>query len=665
MGLWVRWALLVALLFSGNLIPQGWMRVHAAGALVQREASRSTHYAGWAVEAYPEQSAAEMEATVQRLVDHGANVIWIGHNNPGIVEPGKVEPGLSYSVYEAYLNPSSEGYRAAADIVETQHRMLAACRKTGVKAVLPVGYQIQMGLQWNEDHPDDLRRDAQGQVLDIYGGGVSASFYAPRYRHDIESYYRWLDAQFVQPYADVLLMLNLADEPIGGDYSTHAEAEFRRRVGFGFADVGEDPTRQRLLGEFQSRYIVDYAVYSAGLWAEIHPGLAVTMSFDGAQARQTFTLPDVEALFRDTPPNFVVTFDAYPHDGLPEVPLSDQNLVGLFLLARSIGLYSARYGKSVWLWAAANSWGLSQASPDPGTVSDAVANGLYLALLVREGGGELQGIAYWNYNVKEQGLYNDSHDTAYEPDTMFATVSAGFPRLRRLMTVPPSHPEVLILSPPSRSYEQIGARRVAVILEVQPYRRLAILAKEGVNTAVVSSLQGWSLADIRAIVVLTPSADDLYPDDLSKLRDVLRRGGKIVTSPGVGAVLAGAAQAAPKMAYGGLVEQRGDLYLAQQGIAVLFEDRRHEVLSGFWREVLDLDAPQPGYRILTGDYAFHYHLGPRPVAVAWGLPFEAAGYRYDDNARSLGLILGRNLTATLGRREYVLLKRVWLFSPWV
>jgi hypothetical protein len=264
--------------------------------------------------------------------------------------------------------------------------------------------------------------------LDIYGGGVSASFYAPGYRRDIEEYYRWVDAQFARPYGDVLLMLNLADEPLGGDSSAHAEAEFRRKHGFGFAGVGADLDRQRLLGEFQSRYIVHYAIYSAELWAEINPGLRVTMSFDGAQARQTYTLPDVEALFRDTPPNFVVTFDAYPRDGLPHVSLSDGDLVGLFLLARSVGLYSARYAKPVWLWAAANSWGLSQASPDPGSVSDAVANGIYLALQVRQTGGDLQGIVYWNYNVKEQGLYNDTHDPLMTSRPCLSRCRHRFPR---------------------------------------------------------------------------------------------------------------------------------------------------------------------------------------------------------------------------------------------
>jgi hypothetical protein len=606
-----------------------------------------------------------MEAAVRRMVDAGANVVWIGHNNPGTVEADKVEPGLSYAVYEAYRDREDPRHGAAVAIVEAQQRMLDACRAVGVRAVLPVGYQIQMGQRWNEEHPDDLRRDAEGQPLDIYGGGISASFYAPSFRRDIEAYYRWVDAEFARPYADVVLMLNLADEPIGGDYSAHAEAEFRRLHGFGFDGAGGDPAHQRLVGQFQSRFVVEYAIYSAGLWEEIHPGLPVTMSFDGAQARQTFTLPDVEALFRDTPSNFAVTFDAYPRDGLPRVPLSDQNLVGLFLLARSVGLYSARYEKPVWLWAAANSWGLSQASPDPGTVSDAVANGVYLALLVRQGGGDLRGIAYWNYNVKEQGLYNDTHDLAYDVETMFGQVSTALPTLRRLMATPTSHPEVLILSPPARSYQQIGAERAAVTLEVQPYRRLAILAKEGINAAIVSSLAGWSLEGVGAIVALSPSAEDFSSADLAALGDFLGGGGRVVASPGVGATLAGEVRAAPELVYDGLVEQRGTLYLAQKGIAVLFEDRRHEVLAGFWQEVLGLDTLQIGYRIVTGRYVFHYHLGPEPAAVAWRLPFEAAGRRYDEQARPAGWLYGSDLVTVLGRREFVLLQRIPLFRPLV
>ncbi len=622
-------------------------------------------YAGWAVEAYPEDTAAEMEATVRRMVENGANVVWIGHNNPGVVDRDKVEPGLSYAVYEAFIDSDDPRHEAAAAVVQAQHRMLAACRKVGVKAVLPVGYQIQMGLVWNETHPGDLRRDPAGQPLDIYGGGVSASFYAPGYRRDIERYYRWVEAEFVRPYADLLLMLNLADEPIGGDYSAHAEGAFRQQYGFGFADAGDDPDRQRMLGEFQSRYVVEYAIYSAALWDQIHPGLPVTISFDGAQARQTFTMPGVEALFRDTPSNFVVTFDAYPRDGLPDVPLSDKDLVGLFLLARSAGLYSSRYDKPVWLWAAANSWGLSQASADPGTVSDAVANGIALALLVRQGGGDLQGIAYWNYNVREQGLYNDTHDTAYDPEAMFEGVSAVLPTLRRLMISAPARPEVLILSPPARSHERIGAERASVLLEVQPYGRLAILAKEGVNTAVVSSLEGWDLEGVRTIVASSPSAAHFAEGDLDLLRRFLGRGGSVVTSPEVGAAIGDAVQAPPELVYDELVEQRGTLYVAQKGIAVLFEDARPDTLSGFWREVLGLEEVQPGYRIVTDEYVFHYQIGAEAVRVSWQLPFEAAGYRYDDQARRAGWFHGTILSTVLGRREYLFLQRIWPFWPYV
>ena len=656
-SVWLQWAILVGLVLLPCAAPPA---VTQAGGLFP-----SPPYSGWAVEAYPQATAAEMEATVLRMVDAGANVVWIGHNNPGLVDATKVEPGLSYAVYEAYRNPADPRHQDALAIVEAQHRMLNACRRVGVPAVLPVGYQIQMGRVWNERHPDDLRRDAGGQLLDIYGGGVSASFYAPSYRRDIQEYYDWVDTQFARPYADVILMLNLADEPIGGDYSPHAGAVFRQANGFDFSEVGDDPVRQRQLGEFQSRYVVEYAIYSARLWQELHPGLPVTMSFDGAQARQTLTLPDVEALFRDTPDNFVVTFDAYPRDGLPDVPLSDEDMVGLFLLARSAGLYSARYDKPLWLWAAANRWGLSQDSDDPGTVSDAVANGICLALLVRQAGGNLQGIVYWNYNVKEQGLYNDARVTAYDVETMFARVSVALPLLRELMASPTAQPEVLILAPPARSYESIGAQRASVILEVQPYRKLSILAKENVAAAIVGSLAGWSLDGVRAIVALSPSAAHFAPGDLAALAGFLAQGGKVVTSPGAGEAVAGAMREVPELRYDGLVEQRGNLYLAQRGIAVLFEHRRHETLRPFWLEVLALDSPQPGYRIVTGRYAFHYHLGSEPVMVAQEFPFAAFGHRYGADGSPGQRFYGARLVLTLGRREFVLLRRDWNAWPWI
>jgi hypothetical protein len=178
-------------------------------------------------------------------------------------------------------------------------------------------------------------------------------------------------------------------------------------------------------------------------------------------------------------------------------------------------------------------------------------------------------------------------------------------------------------------------------------------------------LEGWSLDGVRAIVALSPSADHLSRGDLASLDEYLARGGKVVTSPDVGAALETAVPSASVLAYDGLVEQRGNLYLAQKGIAVLFEDQRHEVLSDFWQEILGLDAPQPGYRILTGRYVFHYHIGPEPATVDWRLPFLALGRRYDFQALPEGWIFGPNLSTTLGRREFVLLQRIFAFWPWI
>ena len=298
-----------------------------------------------------------------------------------------------------------------------------------------------------------------------------------------------------------------------------------------------------------------------------------------------------------------------------------------------------------------------------------MANGLYLALLVRQGGGDLQGIAYWNYNVKEQGLYNDSHDTAYDVETMFEQVSAALPRLRELMAAPVSRPEVLLLSPPARAHEQIGAERAAVLLEVQPYRRLAILAKENVNTAVVDSLAGRPLTGIRTIVAWSPSPAYLSGQDVESLRSFLEKGGQVVTSPAVGNVLRSPPEGEVDLVYDGLVERRaaagGTLYLAQQGIAVLFEDARHETLAGFWQEVLGLDDPQPGYRIVTGRYALAYHIGAEPVVGQLALPFPAYGYLYDEDARPVRRLYGIHLAPVLGRREFVFLRRYWGAWPWI
>jgi len=636
---------------------------------IGRCAGRPGHYAGWAAEAYPEQSTAQVGAMIRRMAGAGANVLWIGHNNPGEVSLDKVEPGLSFAVFQAYQDPTSPQHEDAVALVRAQHRILSACRSAGMAAVLPVGYQIQMGAEWNAGHPDALRRNAGGELLDIYGGGVSASFYAPSYREAIEEYYRWVDSEFAVPYADVLLMLNLADEPIGGDYSAHAEAEFRRQNGFGFGEVGESPERQRLLGLFQSRYVVEYSAFSARLWQEIHPGLPVTISFDGGQARKTFAMPDVEALFRDTPANLVITFDAYPHDGLPHEPASEADITGLFLLARSLGAYSARYGRPIWLWAAANSWGLSQPSADPGTISDAVANGLSLALLVRQAGGDLRGVVYWNYNVKQQGLYNNGNPTVYGPSEMFYRVSESFPTLRSLMEARPGSADILLLAPDDLVHHQVGASREPVRSEAHALGQLTLLAQSGASVVVVGGLDSVWLAGAKAVLVLVTEAEAMPSEDLRALKSYLEGGGRVIAVAEVAALLRTSDDGAPDAdsaeskegdlwsGYDGLVERRGNLFVLHSALSDLLGSEWRTLLAPFWQRVLGVAPLEPAYRIVTDEMTFYYHLGPEPVTWRLTFPYEGLGYRYDEDARPVERIHGPNRALTLARREYVLLWR--------
>ena len=443
--------------------------------------------------AYPDATQAQMDAAVARQVAAGANLVWIGHDNPGDVgHPAakKGESGLSYAVYAAYRDPRNQLHADAVAMVDAEFRMLEAIRKAGVKAVLPVGYQIQMGptprevcadppactrvsdiwsngqaSSWYGTHPDDVRRFANGHPIN--NGGWSASFYASAYRQDIVTYYHWVNVTFVQPFSSTIVMINLADEPSGGDYSQAADAAFRSTHGFGLLQAGDNPARLRAVGTFESDYIADYATWSATQWLTIDPTISTTMSFDGGRSRYAYQEPNLQQVFREPPSNFAVTFDAYPLDRATTTAVSDADLTALAIFVRTAGAYSARYHRPFYLWSAANDWGLNTASVDPGNISDAVANGLSLAMLAASTGGDLRGIAAWSYDVKHQGLYGDDNRAAhpaYTPDAMFQGVSASFAGVRAIMAAPAGRPDTLILAPDGPPEALIGADHAAQVL---------------------------------------------------------------------------------------------------------------------------------------------------------------------------------------------------------
>jgi len=101
------------------------------------------------MDAYPDLSSSDFVSTLSQMKQAGANLIWLGHNNPVGVDPNAREVALSYAVYTAATNPGDPQYAAAQSIVAAQWRALDAARSVGMKLVLPIGYQTQMGAAWD------------------------------------------------------------------------------------------------------------------------------------------------------------------------------------------------------------------------------------------------------------------------------------------------------------------------------------------------------------------------------------------------------------------------------------------------------------------------------------------------------------------------------------
>jgi len=632
-------------------------------------------YTGWGVEAYPELSREAMGEIVRRQKERGSNIVLIGHNNPGEVDIYKAEPGLSYAVYRAYIDPWNPLHDDAQAMVEAQYRLLQVCREERMKVIFPVGYQIQMGEQWNELHPQDLRTDYYGNPLDI--GGQSASFYSPAYQADIRIYYEWVNTNFVQPFKDIILMINLADEPQGADYSSHANAVFTSRYGYSFTEVGNDPQRWRELGEFQAHYIVEYAAWSANVWQEIEPEVMTTMSFCGMLARYGYYMPDIEPLFRDTPSNFAITFDAYPRDGYYTDPITEGDLTSLFILIRSLGHYSKLYDKPLWLWSTANSWGLGQASPDKADIADAISNIYYLAQLTTQTGGQLQGINFWNYNIKGQGLYNDTNPIVYDPDEMFERVSAAGVSAREIMVSEPSPVSVLLFAPSSYPYELIGKTRSWLHLtrlarDLPTFRRLIsqsilnykfwqmnALARNNVNSIIATYLTWADLEGVKTVLVLAPSLAYVTSEELAVLYDFYERGGEIVAKEDIAEALEKQMKDPRSMAITPYLREitstvsEGAVYSSSLDVETLFMDDYQGELASFWRKVLGIEKLNRGYFVQGDGHALLYSIDPNPVSFDVNIPFAYEGAKYNRSGRQVSELSGSGtLTLTLGHHEY-------------
>jgi hypothetical protein len=447
---------------------------------------QTEHYAGWAMVALPRNDKETMKKMVAAQKEAGANFLWIGHNNPGVVEADKWEPALSYSVYEAYTDKSDPRHDEAVQMVRTQERILEVTAELGLPVVFPVGYQIQMGKRWTRENPDELRRHKNGDVVDY--GGISATFLSPRYQDDIRRYYNWIQKEWIARFEHIM-MINMADEPFGGDYSAHAEKDFHAKTGLLFADVDDDPESFLALGNYQANYINEYARWSAMVWQEINPDMPTTMSFCGFHGREENLAPDITGLFRDMPDTFQPTWDCYPRDGSYKDPIGTTDITSLNHFLTQIGLLSNIHNRKIWMWSTGNSWGLGQNSNRKGNISDAVANQYQLALAARQGGGNIGGLAVWNYNIPTQGLYNDRNPIIYEPDEMFKAVSGTFADLREIMKAKKNAPKTLLYISREEDRERIGEEKLLLCPKSTEFAENGCLLAGGVDYAMTTSLE--------------------------------------------------------------------------------------------------------------------------------------------------------------------------------
>lgn len=491
----------------------------------------STLRVGWAYEAYPEASLEKMRGDMARMRENGANAIWIGHNNPGEVDATKVEPGMSYAVYAALQSGTDPLYSDARAMADAITRALDAARVAQLRVILPIGYQIQMGSVWNRAYPEALRTKADGAPLVNYNSGYTASPYSPQYRRDITRYYEWIQREYVKPYQDVIVMLSLADEPMGGDYSESAQTEFARRYGKRMGAL--TPGEQWKLGEFQAGVIVDYAAWSADEWQRINPNVLTTMSFHGGEtARRVWGLPDLEPLFSKTPDNFLITFDAYLHDDLPTKPALADEIAQLKLLLTTVGHYSRVYRKPVLLWGGVNAWGLAQESSAPLSIADAVTNLLLVFDLPSRMGGEVWGIFAWNYNVKQQGLEQYARPTTYDVRAMEIAVNRVFPVLR---TRQPSQtePDIAIWLDPREMWDALAESRSAdappLWFDTTRYAR----AFADHNAVIVTSRASLDNTLNATYVLLPGKRMEFSASDLKELKDRLAIGTIVMASESI------------------------------------------------------------------------------------------------------------------------------------
>jgi hypothetical protein len=415
---------------------------------------------GWAYSAIPGVSQQEMVADLTRMKALGMNTVYIAHNNPGDAYAEKFEPGLSYAVYFA-LKEHTPSEASAYRLLEAVRFALEAAKAVGIDVVLPIAYQIQMGPEWDERYPQELRTDPDGEPMNHWASGETASPYSERYRTDISEFYRWANTQLVQRYPNIVAV-GLASEPMGSDFSPSARREFVRRYG-----VPLDEALAADRGAFLSGVLADHAAWSASYWRELKPRVYTMMDFHIQRDAPFF--PDMEQIFAQTPDNFIFSEDTHLFDLPAETPTPPSEINLLYGMVRTLGWLSRVYAKPLLLWTAANDWGLSDVGPP---LEEALLNLDIVANTPRMVGGHLGMIMAWGWNIRYQGVYRDEgFFTRVDKEQFIGRISQELANRRStLAAVGNAPPSVVLYLPSEVLHRRVGEQYTSHLLE--PFEEL-------------------------------------------------------------------------------------------------------------------------------------------------------------------------------------------------
>jgi hypothetical protein len=403
---------------------------------------------GWAYSPRWRKPRAEIVTDLRRMRDLGCNTIYIGHNSAGDANPDAFEPGLAPASWYAIAaaTPSAGDAHVTVNVILTT---LDAAREVGLDVVLGIGYQIMMGDEWNAAHPEELRKDRDGLPMIHWESVYTASPYSEVYRKDIREYYGWVNQTFVQPNPHVVA-LNLADEPMGSDFSSHALAAFETRYGVPFERAS---TVQR--GEFLTGVIPDYAAWTANVWDRLNPDVRTMMTFH--VQRDAPFLPDIERIFAQTPPEFIFSEDTHLDDGLVDRTVTPDSIRLLYGMCRTFGWLSQVYAKPLMLWTGANAWSLKK----QGGLPEARRNIEIVHDATRAAGGRIGMLMAWGWSIRFQGVDDDEGNFGADKDSMIAGVSQMLADRRDSLSVPSlGRPERIYHVPSAPLMAAIGEQRI-------------------------------------------------------------------------------------------------------------------------------------------------------------------------------------------------------------